>query len=215
MSRASTIDAYLFDLGNVVLRWRPEKLLRDILGDAPSVKRFIEETALPELILEQDRGLDAPGSEAWVAARAPHHLDSFRAYEARWVETLDGEIAETASLIRALRAAGRPVFALSNWASDHLALAEPHFPILRAFDDRVISAEHGLLKPDPAIYDLATARFGLEPARTLFIDDRAENVETAADLGFATHHFDPDAPQSLRAALPESDARHFPTPSAG
>jgi 2-haloacid dehalogenase/putative hydrolase of the HAD superfamily len=58
----------------------------------------------------------------------------------------------------------------------------------------LISAELGLLKPDPAIYREACARFGHAPADFLFIDDSAANIEAARALGFDTHHFtDPAA----------------------
>lgn len=38
-------------------------------------------------------------------------------------------------------------------------------------------------RPAPAIYALHARSFGLEPARTLFIDDVQANVEAARDAG--------------------------------
>ncbi len=46
------------------------------------------------------------------------------------------------------------------------------------------------MKPDPEIYRRLLARFGLESASTLFIDDNRANIEAAKALGFATYHFD-------------------------
>lgn len=50
-------------------------------------------------------------------------------------------------------------------------------------DDLVYSHEVHLAKPDPAIYHLACARLGVEPAGTVFVDDRPENVDAATRLG--------------------------------
>ena len=54
------------------------------------------------------------------------------------------------------------------------------------------------MKPDAAIYREAERRFALDPARTVFIDDRAENVAAAEACGWhAVHHR--DAEDTFRA----------------
>jgi HAD superfamily hydrolase (TIGR01509 family) len=61
------------------------------------------------------------------------------------------------------------------------------------------------VKPDPAIYRTLTARYGLDPAETLFIDDRKENVEAAVAEGWHGYHFNARNPEEscneLREAL--------------
>jgi putative hydrolase of the HAD superfamily len=47
----------------------------------------------------------------------------------------------------------------------------------------------GLAKPDPAIYLKTAEALGTAPKHILFIDDREENVEAAAALGFQTIQF--------------------------
>jgi 2-haloacid dehalogenase len=58
-----------------------------------------------------------------------------------------------------------------------------------------------MVKPDPAIYRLALDRFGLEAARTVFIDDNAANIEGARSVGLIGLHFT-DEP-TLRRELVE------------
>jgi 2-haloacid dehalogenase len=53
----------------------------------------------------------------------------------------------------------------------------------------VVSGAEKLIKPDPAIFDLAASRFGHAPQTMLFIDDNAANIATAKALGWHTHHF--------------------------
>ena len=68
-------------------------------------------------------------------------------------------------------------------------------------DDIVVSGRVGLVKPDPAIFELTRDRFGLDPARTVFVDDLPANVEAAQRLGFIGHVFSGAA--SLRTDLSE------------
>src|ERR1700730_7820986 len=52
-----------------------------------------------------------------------------------------------------------------------------------------ISSETGLLKPDPRAFEQASA--GLDPARTLYIDDKQRNLSVAAGLGASTLEAEP------------------------
>ncbi len=54
---------------------------------------------------------------------------------------------------------------------------------LSRFDVLVWSYQLGIVKPDPEIYRYALEKLGTQPAETLFIDDKAENVDAAVALG--------------------------------
>lgn len=71
------------------------------------------------------------------------------------------------------------------------------------FDDMIISAEVGLLKPDAAIYRLALERLGVQPSEAVFVDDFVENVEGAQTIGMHAVHFrEPEqALEALQAIL--------------
>jgi putative hydrolase of the HAD superfamily len=60
------------------------------------------------------------------------------------------------------------------------------------FDVIVVSSEVGLTKLDPRIFELCLARLGVDAGRSLFVDDRIENVEAAAGVGLRTLHFTGD-----------------------
>jgi epoxide hydrolase-like predicted phosphatase len=51
------------------------------------------------------------------------------------------------------------------------------------FDEIFISAEVGLAKPDPAIYQHVLDRGPIEPAQMIFVDDFQENVDAAERMG--------------------------------
>ena len=58
-----------------------------------------------------------------------------------------------------------------------------------AFDLMVISAEVGVMKPDPRIFQYALEQFDVTPPETAFIDDFPENVEAARLLGMYAIQF--------------------------
>lgn len=70
---------------------------------------------------------------------------------------------------------------------------------LDLFEVRAFSNYTGYAKPAPEAYERCLGELGTEPGRTLFIDDRRENVLAAAKLGIPGHLF--SSPKALRQAL--------------
>lgn len=58
-----------------------------------------------------------------------------------------------------------------------------------AFDSIVVSAEVGLIKPGPEIYQLALDQLGILPEEAVFLDDLIENVRGAQAAGMKAVHF--------------------------
>ena len=108
-------------------------------------------------------------------------------------------IDRSVALLRALRARGVPVFALTNFGIGTFALAESRFDFLGEFDRRYVSGHMGVIKPAPEIYAMVEQDCGIAPDRLLFTDDRAENIEAAAARGWRTHLF--EGPEGWAARL--------------
>lgn len=61
----------------------------------------------------------------------------------------------------------------------------------KIFEVIVFSAEEGVMKPDPEIYQRTLARLGVHPQETIFVDDRLPNVGGAGQIGMqAIHHIE-------------------------
>jgi 2-haloacid dehalogenase len=189
MSRGR-IDNVIFDIGRVLVRWEPERLYRTLFKSEAEIAAFFAETGLIERNLEFDRGEPFATGLADLAGRFPHYADALYAFDTRWAETINGEIPESVGILNALRGAGVPNFAITNFAREKFDVALRLHPMLGQFDDIVVSADVKLIKPDPAIFRLLIDRQGLDPARTLFIDDSAKNIAAARELGLAVHLFD-------------------------
>jgi 2-haloacid dehalogenase len=134
---------------------------------------------------------------AALAQRFPADRPLIEAFRDRWPETLGEILWDTVAILEELRTLPVTLLALSNWGRDTFAIAEPHLPFLRHFDGLVISGREGVVKPDPAIFELLCERHGVDPPSAVFVDDSAANVATAASLGFHTVHF-VDAAQCRR-----------------
>ena len=63
-------------------------------------------------------------------------------------------------LLTRLKADGYRLYGLTNWSKEVYAVIEK-FDILQLMDDRLISSEELLIKPDVAIYDRLCEKFGL------------------------------------------------------
>lgn len=201
MKTATEIRHIVFDIGKVLLHYDPELAYLDRIEDQSERRRFLDEVCSPAWNIEQDRGRDWRTAEAELIARFPAHEENIRAYRANWHKMVPHAISGSVSLMQELMRDGHDVTMLSNFAADTFAEAFGRFPFLGEPRGATISANVGHLKPEPAIYDIHTMTFGLEPAATLFIDDSAGNVNGARECGWhAVQFFDPER---LRSNLAE------------
>jgi putative hydrolase of the HAD superfamily len=103
---------------------------------------------------------------------------------------------------RSLRARGMRTGLLTNNAIEFGPFWRPLLPLDELFDDVVDSCEVGCRKPDEQIFHLALSRLGVEPTRTVFIDDAVGNVEGARRAGLQAVLIGPE-PTDVPAALDE------------
>lgn len=186
---AVTIRHIVFDIGMVLIRWNPELPYLHLIPDAGERSWFLENVCTPEWNAEQDRGRPWPEAEALLIDRFPEHAGMIRAYRQHWHEMVPGRIEGTAAILENLLAQGRDITMLTNFAADTFVEAQVRFPELASSRGVTVSGEVRMIKPDPAIYRLHTATFGLEPAHTLFIDDSAANVAAARECGWQAVQF--------------------------
>ncbi|WP_316013392.1 HAD family phosphatase [Roseobacter sp. HKCCA0434] len=190
--------AVIFDIGNVLIEWQPERLYLQLMPEA-EVQRFFAEIDPHAMNDRIDRG--APFRQTimdWAEAH-PDWGDMIRLWYDRWIEMARPAIDDSIAILRQLRADGVPCFALSNFGVDSFAYAETQYPFLTEFDRRYISGHMRMAKPDAEIYAAVEADCGLSGAELLFIDDRADNIAAADARGWRTHLF--TTPDRLAPAL--------------
>jgi putative hydrolase of the HAD superfamily len=107
-----------------------------------------------------------------------------------WVADYTGWLSiepTTFDILAELHDGGTRVALLSNAGFD---FASPFrlSPMARFFERMFISAELGIIKPDPRIYIEVARELGITPAEMVFIDNKQINVAAAEALGVTGHH---------------------------
>lgn len=184
-----TIEHVVFDIGGVLIHWDPEIPFRELIADDTERARFLAEICSPAWNLEQDRGRSWEDAEAELIALHPDKADLIRAYRRHWLKMVPYAFEDMVAILRDLIARGVDVTLLTNWAADTFAEAEPLFDFLRETRGVTVSGRLKLIKPDRALFEHHAERFGLDPAKTLFIDDNAKNVEGAKAAGWQAIRF--------------------------
>lgn len=86
---------------------------------------------------------------------------------------------------------------LSNAGDQTRQLMEAHYHLDNYVDEIIISAEEGVIKPDPKIFEIAMQRLNTTPERSLLLDDYEENVLAARQFGMQAVQFI-DTQQAIR-----------------
>jgi len=187
---SNPITTVVFDIGNVLIEWNPEHLYSRLIADETDRHLFLQTICTAEWNLQQDLGRPWPEAVAMLVRQFPDKADLIEAYYKDWHDMVPGEVPGTSTLLAALKATGTPLYAITNFSSEKFGETQDRFPFLKtSFRDIVVSGDERLAKPDPQIYRVLFERNGLDPATCLFIDDSAQNVAAARQLGMTAHHF--------------------------
>lgn len=187
----ASMQAVLFDFGGVLVRtqsWERRLAWDARLGLAPG--------SVEELVFNSEHGRAAQlglFTEAahWVWVGKTIGLSSEQLSELRrdfWAE--DRLDVALMAFIRRLKR--HYAIGLISNAMDGLRAELARLGIADVFDEVVISAEFGRLKPDPAIYQHTLRLLDCPPECAVFIDDFARNVQGARAVGLAAIHFTPE-----------------------
>ena len=185
----TTIRAVIFDLGGVLVRTE-DRAPRDRLA----ARLGMTYDELSSLIFESPSSKQASLGQIGVS----QHLESVRAnlglsleaFQAAYEEFWAGDALDTSLMdfLRSLRPRYQTAL-LSNAWDDLRGVLDREWNILDAFDQVIISAEVGLVKPDERIFRLALERLGVTPGEAVFVDDFTHNVEAARLAGLHAIHF--------------------------
>lgn len=194
---------FVFDFGRVLFDWQPAALLQRTLPqravDGASTAHWVAQVfqGYGGDWGEFDRGTVTPADlVSRIAGRTGLAAAEVQAVVDAVPQALQ-PIPASVTLLQRLRQPGRPMFYLSNMPAPYADHLERTHDFVRGFDDGVFSARVQLIKPEPAIFDLAASRFGLPPAELLFLDDHAPNIAAARAAGWQALQFH-DATQCER-----------------
>jgi 2-haloacid dehalogenase len=177
------IKNVIFDVGEVLVDWNPRYLYRNLMSSEEEIEKFLAEVCTHDWNLSLDKGRAWDDARAEVVGKFPEYESMIDAYWERWLEMFEGPVHESVDILMDIKRRGFPVYALTNFNDVKWQVALNEFPYLRLFDGRIVSGEVRLAKPDPKIYQILLDTYHLNPRECLFIDDRAENVQGARNVG--------------------------------
>ena len=196
------IRAVLFDVGNVFIPWNPENLFGKLIPDDARRAHFLQNVVPMDWHVHHDAGVTFAENRKGPLERYPDFADEIHAFDTRFDEMLGEPITETLAVAEELNAKGVPLYALTNMPQEKAQMVFDRISVWPYIRDVIVSGDEKLIKPDPAIYEVALKRMGLTAPEVFFTDDSVANIETAKRLGFVTHLF--DKPETLRPALVEA-----------
>lgn len=186
----SEIDAYLFDLGGVVVDISPSAAIDAFkaLG-LKDIDEQITQSHHQGLFKQYELGVVS--SDAFISAlqkELPQQVGREAIVHA-WNTMLVTLPNERVALLAKLRTT-HPVYLLSNTNAIHhqsfKSMADGYDNLEELFTEVFYSYKMQLSKPDPECFQYVVNKTGLIPERTLFLDDSAKNLEAAGKLGFQT-----------------------------
>ena len=181
------ISAFLFDIGNVLLRF----------DFSLALKKLAAESGVhdPEAVLARIERVKEAYEDGRIARaeflRQTREVLGYRGSDEGFIAAWE-EIFEPNAPMLALveRLHGRfPLYLLSNTSDIHREYVFRRYPVFSRFTAGTYSYAVRASKPGAEIYQHAIRAHGLEPGRTFFIDDLLPNIETARAMGFRAHHY--------------------------
>ena len=191
----------MFDYGGVISGPQPEQdvaaLAATAGGRVPDLLGAYWARRLAYDLADMDaesfwKGITSQLGRSWDPALLPELV---RLDIASWTHLRPGVVR----LVDEVAASGHRLALLSN-APHEVAAGVAALPLARRFEHLIFSCDLRLAKPDPRCFRAALAKLGAAPADVFFIDDREDNVASAAKLGIQAIRF--TGPDDIRARLP-------------
>ncbi len=166
------IRTFLFDLGNVLLRFSHERMaaqVADACGRPPAwVKAWLIDGGRQ---WRYERGEITEADFAAELSRDAGRTVSVFTFRRALADIFEPN-PPMEKYVRELRRQGSRLVLLSNTCASHIAWIRERYTVLEPFDELVLSHEVGAMKPDAPIYHAALHAIACPPAsastRTIF-----------------------------------------------
>jgi putative hydrolase of the HAD superfamily len=186
------IKSVIFDVGNVFVRWSPAEVVErcfDLRKGSDENLQRAEALFRCPLWIRLNLG-ELTQEEAELAYQAQFGLSKEETEKLFFHVTDHQELIHgTEAIAHRLKQAGYRVFALTDNVHEIVAHLKSRHRFWDLFEGAVVSAEIGLMKPNPAIFRHAARTFDLIAAETVFLDDVEANVDGARSIGMAARVF--------------------------
>jgi HAD superfamily hydrolase (TIGR01509 family) len=173
----------IFDLGNVLISFRPEEYL--LKNNYPEAKRKIIHSDIfksTEWLLLDNGGISTSEAIDRIAEKSLLRREEIALVFDKRTEIMF-PLANNIKLLPGLKKEGLRLYFLSNFPADIFDEVKRSYSFFEYFNGGIISADVRYSKPDPEIFSLLLQKYCLLAEECFFIDDLEENVAVARSIG--------------------------------
>ena len=177
------IKALIFDFGRVISSQKPLSLFRSYENDLGLAPESLNKIMFGSPLWREAMLGRNTAEEFWysigpeLGLKSHEEIDEFRRrYHSD--ESINKDVLKLILQLHnryKLAVLSNSPPGLDRWLAD--------WGIIELFDVIFCSGDEGLIKPDPAVYNLTLQRLGVLPHEAVFIDDTVGHVEAAQKLG--------------------------------
>jgi len=179
----------IFDIGNVLLNYKPEEYLKLKIIESDKILEVHKEMFESKEWLMLDRGMiTEEEAKDIIIKRSSENGHLIKIAFENWYE-LFTPIEDSVNILNELKNADYKVYFLSNF---HLSAFEnviKRYNFFKIFDGGVVSYKEQQLKPEEGLYNRLLEKYQIKPEESIFIDDTKANIEVAKKLNFNTIPF--------------------------
>ena len=198
------IKNYIFDFGNVLAEFYPDRLTAPFIPDK-EMQKCISEVVFDRIYWDRlDKGTITDDElKTEIRSRVPKESGDLacKVYD-NWVNTLT-PVKGMQQLIYDIHKTDKKLYLLSNISigfADSYRTVGWINELFNCFDGMVLSGTIGMVKPDAEIFNFLLNKYSLKAEECLFIDDNDKNISGARAVGIGGYLFDGDA-EKLRKYL--------------
>ena len=174
---------FIFDIGNVLIDFKPKQFLHRVLNNPPDEQKINEIIFKSEEWVKLDEGFITPREACDnFCKREPEYKELIIKVMDKIPEMLT-PIKETIELLPNIKNRGHKLYYLSNYHKGLSRYIRDKYSFFDLFDGGVFSCDIHMTKPSPEIYRYFLNKYNLVPQDCVFFDDMAENAQAAQKEG--------------------------------
>ncbi len=184
--KKSLIRNIIFDLGNVLLSFKPEDFLMQYTTDLNRIDGFLSKITRSQTWWQLDQGLiTMKKAEAFFNQKYSEELDLLIPFYANWMNMLK-PIAKNVQFLNELKRKDYKLYVLSNFIKEAYEYVSKQYNFLKVFDGKILSWKEKVVKPDLKIYKKLIEKYQINPQESVFLDDIKGFLKPAESLGMKT-----------------------------
>ncbi|MFX0038319.1 MAG: HAD family hydrolase [Promethearchaeota archaeon] len=165
------IKNIIFDLGNVLINFKPDKFLLRYTKNEKYINSFISKVIRDRIWLNLDRGvISLENAKNEFIEKYPEDANFILTFFEDWMEMLT-PIEENIKILYELKSNSYKIYILSNYILEAYHYVKSIYEFISVFDGEIISGKEKVIKPEPEIYQKLVQKYKLIPKECVFIDD--------------------------------------------